>query len=231
VEVRDLVRKIRSRLVESSRKLRYRLRGSEHPDSCWVFEPNWETIEFLKTTDARVVAEVGTYLGYTAEHIARFLDGQGELHVFDFDERVNDVVAKLAALDYRNVVPHGSSHRTFDSYNWSLMKLIRDHPEPIFDYVLLDGTHTWHHDGFAFLLLDRLLKPGGYIDLDDHGWTLGHSATMNPRAFPATRKLYTDEQIETAQVGLIIDLLVRRDKKYDEVVENKIFRKLDPRSD
>jgi predicted O-methyltransferase YrrM len=226
VTVLGFVRQIRARLVESGRKLKYVLRGSEHPDFCWVSGPNSETIEFLETTAAEVVAEVGTYQGHTAELIARFLDGRGELHLFDFDERVNSVAAKLEALGYRNVVPHASSHRTFDSYNWSLMKLVRDHPEPIFDYVLLDGAHSWHHDGFAFLLLDRLLKRGGYMDFDDHGWTLDRSPTMNPRAFPATRKLYTEEQIETAQVGLIIDLLVRRDERYEEIVENKIFRKM-----
>jgi predicted O-methyltransferase YrrM len=216
------------RLIETRRKVKYLLHGSQHPDICWVFEPNWEAIELLKTTDARVVAEVGTYLGHTAEHIARFLEGRGELHIFDFEERVSEVVAKLAALGYRNVVAHGSSHRTFDSYNWSLMKLVRDHPEPIFDYVLLDGAHTWHHDGFAFLLLDRLLKPGGHIHIDDHHWTLAGSATMNPRVFPATKKLYTDEQIETAQIGLVVDLLARRDSRYEEVVENKLFRKRGP---
>lgn len=201
------------------------LRRSEHPDSCNVVDANWTTIEFLKTTDARVVGEIGTYLGHTAEQIARVLDGQGELHIFDFEERVDDVVAKLAALGYRNVVSHGSSHRSFDSYNWSLMKLIRDHPEPIFDYVLLDGSHTWNHDGFAFFLIDRLLKPGGYLDVDDYAWTLGNSRTMMPSVFPATRKLYTDEQIDTAQVSLIVNLLIRRDQRYEEIVENKIFRK------
>ena len=33
--------------------------------------------------------------------------------------------------------------------------------EPVFDFVFLDGAHTWDADGLAFLLVDRLLKPGG----------------------------------------------------------------------
>jgi hypothetical protein len=48
---------------------------------------------------------------------------------------------------------------------------------------------------------------------------------MNPDVFPATAKLYTDEQIEERQVALVVDLLVRPDPRYEEVVENKIFRK------
>ena len=48
---------------------------------------------------------------------------------------------------------------------------------------------------------------------------------MNPHAFPATSKLYTEEQSGERQVALIVDLLVRRDPRYEEVVENKIFRK------
>jgi hypothetical protein len=48
---------------------------------------------------------------------------------------------------------------------------------------------------------------------------------MNPDTFPPTRLLYTDEQIEETQVALVVDLLVRRDPRYEEVVPAKIFRK------
>jgi hypothetical protein len=48
---------------------------------------------------------------------------------------------------------------------------------------------------------------------------------MNPRAFPDVERLYTDEQIATRQVALVVDVLVRRDARYEEVVPNKVFRK------
>ena len=39
---------------------------------------------------------------------------------------------------------------------------------PIFDYVFIDGAHTWMLDALAFLLVDRLLRVGGYVDFDDY---------------------------------------------------------------
>jgi hypothetical protein len=35
---------------------------------------------------------------------------------------------------------------------------------PMFDYVHLDGARTWAHDAMAFLLIDLVLQPGGYVD-------------------------------------------------------------------
>jgi hypothetical protein len=48
---------------------------------------------------------------------------------------------------------------------------------------------------------------------------------MNPGAFPEIAALYTDEQITTPQVALVVDLLVRRDERYEQVVADKVFRK------
>lgn len=75
-------------------------------------------------------------------------------------------------------------------------------------------------------LADRMLKVGGYLDFDDYNWTLLGSPSQNSKSFPLTRKLYTAEQIATEQVKMIIDLIVRRDPRYREVVANKIFQNL-----
>ena len=91
------------------------------------------------------------------------------------------------------------------------MQLLEEHRGPIFDYVFVDGAHTWAHDALAFLLVDRLLRPGGYVDFDDYTWTLRNSPSMNPAVFPEVERLYTDDQIDTAQVALVVDLLVKPD--------------------
>ncbi|HAA29907.1 MAG TPA: hypothetical protein DCE56_22160 [Cyanobacteria bacterium UBA8553] len=64
------------------------------------------------------------------------------------------------------------------------------------------------------------------MDFDDYDWSLEHSPTLNPKVFPRTRKLYTDEQIRQQHVRLILDVLVKRDPRYKEVVENKIYQKI-----
>jgi predicted O-methyltransferase YrrM len=187
--------------------------------------PNLQTVEFFAATGCRRYAEIGVYRGDTTMRIAELVSGGGELHLFDFEDRLVPVVERLGAAGYTNVVAHANSRRLMDSYNWSLMELLAEHREPVFDYVFLDGAHTWALDALAFLLIDRLLAPGGYVDFDDYPWTIARSPSMGPDVFPDVRRLYTDEQIERPQVALVVDLLVRRDSAYTEVIADKVFQK------
>jgi predicted O-methyltransferase YrrM len=186
---------------------------------------NAGTVDFFATTDCLIYAEIGVYEGHTSLGVAEHLAGRGEIHLFDFDDRVRPAAARLREVGHRNVVAHPNSRRLLDSYNWSLMQVLAEHDGPVFDYVFIDGAHTWALDALAFFLVDRLLRTGGYVDFDDYSWSLRHSPSMNPDAFPEVTELYTDEQIDQSQIALVVDLLVRRDARYTEVVPNKIFRK------
>lgn len=184
------------------------------------------TVDFIRTTNCRMVAEVGICEGYTSEPLAKYLNGEGELHLFDYEERVHYVLSKLNAAGYHNIVGHGNSHKLMDSYNWSLMRVLQQHTEPIYDYVFLDGAHTWNIDALAFMLIDRLLKAGGYIHFDDYHWSQSRSRTMNPKIFPPVAAMFTESQIRESHVRLIVDLLVKRDPRYAEVIKNKIYQKV-----
>ena len=187
--------------------------------------PNERTVAFFAGSGCSRYAEIGVYRGDTAAEIAKLLGGQGELHLFDYEDRITEVAAKLRDAGHVNVFAHGNSRRLLDSYNWSLMRVLADRGDGYFDYAFIDGSHTWAHDALAFFLVDRLLAPGGYVDFDDYTWSLRTSPSMNPVAFPDVERLYTDEQIDARQVGLVVDLLVRPDARYEEIVPNKIFRK------
>jgi predicted O-methyltransferase YrrM len=186
---------------------------------------NERTVEFVRSVQPACIAEIGIYEGATSIELAQALGEDGWLHLFDFEDRVSAVQARLADLGFTRVVAHGNSAKALDSYNWSLMRLLRDHDEPIFDYVFLDGAHVWHLDALAFLLVDRLLRPGGHIDFDDYAWSIAASPTMAPNVNLPSAELYTEEQMQEQHVRLIVDLLVRRDDRFVEVVPNKIFRK------
>jgi predicted O-methyltransferase YrrM len=190
-----------------------------------VAAANAGTVAFFAQSGCRRYAEIGVYKGHTALAIAELLAGDGEIHLFDYEDRVAAVAAQLRAAGHDNVVTHPNSRRLMDSYNWSLMQVLAARGEGCLDYVFLDGAHTWVHDALAFFLADRLLAPGGYLDVDDYAWTLRASPSMNPQAFPDVERLYSDEQIDTRQVALVVDLLIRTDERYEELVENKVFRK------
>lgn len=201
--------------------------NENYPNAVNVDAPNTRAVEFVAAMDPppKTIAEIGVYRGHTSREFARMLQPDGELHLYDFESTVEQVVTDLRKAGYDNVVGHGNSKKVLDSYNWSLMKMLRDHTQPIYDYVFLDGAHTWAHDALAFFLVDRLLKRGGFLHFDDYHWTLASSPSLNPDTFPKTAEWYPPEQIEAKQVKLVVDLLVRRDERYEEVVENGVFRK------
>ncbi len=198
-----------------------------YPTILNVQGPNTQTIEFIRTTNCRMIAEVGIYRGDTSLQFAKYLNGSGELHLYDFHDRVAAASKMIADAGYTNVKTFGSSPKLLDSYCWSLGAMLdATQGRPVYDYIFLDGAHTWAIDALAMLLSDRLLKVGGFLDFDDYDWTLAMSPTLNPQIFPLTRRLYTDEQIAAPQVKMIVNRLVRTDPRYFEAVKNKIFQKI-----
>jgi hypothetical protein len=96
-------------------------------------------VEFLASTDSRVIAEIGVDQGATSEAILAGLNGRGMLHLFDFDDCLSIVAQRLRSRGLTNFVTHGNSRLVLDSYNWSLMTLLQDSSVPLFDYVYLAG--------------------------------------------------------------------------------------------
>lgn len=178
---KDSIGRIQRRLVSRATMVSNRITGRPLTVYGSSDTPNIKTLEFLSTTQCRTIAEIGVERGATSKEILRWLDGSGVLHLFDYEDRIKLITARLQSLGFSNFVFHGNSRTTLDSYNWSLMKMLKDGHIPCFDYVYLDGAHTWGVDALAFLLIDRLLKPGGYIDFDDYGWTFASSPSVNPR--------------------------------------------------
>ena len=101
------------------------------------------------------------------------------------------------------------------SYTWRLLKLIEENPDPIFDFCYLDGAHDWFVDGFAFLLVDRLLLPGGWIVFDDIDWTYSLSPVLKDTERVKNMPL---EEKETRQMRKVYDLLVKPHPNYNNFI-------------
>jgi hypothetical protein len=170
-------------------------------------------------------AEFGVWKGATTGQLAKFLDNEGELHLFDYEDTVAELKVKLERINFTNITAWGSSYRYLDSYNWSLRLILENRRDLRFDYIYLDGAHTWAIDALTFLLCDLLLNVGGYIHFDEYGWRL-RGSSLDPQHVPATAELYTDAQIDDLQVKAIVDLLVRRRGTYRELVPNRLFQKV-----
>ena len=110
------------------------------------------------------------------------------------------------------------------------MKIIEKKEDVKYDYVYLDGAHTLTIDGLAFVLIDKLLNIGGFIEFDDYHWSIGQSVTCSPYP-PVNNKSYennfTKEQFDAKHVKLIVDNLVKTDKRYKEIVKDRIYQKIE----
>lgn len=173
-----------------------------------------ELYRFVKQHRFTRCLELGFYQGVSSVYIGAALEsnGQGTLTSVDLPSalelspRARDVVARA-----------GLAHRVSleidpDSYIWWLRRRMREcvrdgRVQPAFDFVFLDGAHTWDVDGFAFALVDRLLAPGGWLLFDDLDWTpRGPMLAQVPRDVRAL-----------SHVGEIWELLVETDASYDEL--------------
>jgi hypothetical protein len=169
-------------------------------------------------------AEFGIYKADTARRVCDIFP-KCVLHLFDFHENIQAAKRKLSKFS-NPIFYYGNSQKYNDSYNWNLMKLLERSPEQaVFDYCFLDGAHTVAIDALTFFLCDKMLRVGGFMDFDDYGWRLRNSS-LDPQKVPVIGDQYTDEQINAFQVRMIVDILVRPDRRYEEVKENKVFRKI-----
>ena len=193
-------------------------------------------------------AEIGIDVGNAVLARGEVIAPGSTLHLFDITSKVKLVTDKITnkfntkfsvigygvgdstdkqAVDKNFQIGDGEIH-PLQNYNWDLLKLVAQNTVK-FDYCYLDGSHDLTIDGFAYFLLDKLLLPGGYIEFDDYNWTFGRSGSCSPYP-PVNNKLfkerYTEEQINTSHVKLIVDFLVKSNNNYIEIEKNRIYKKI-----
>jgi predicted O-methyltransferase YrrM len=168
----------------------------------------------LETRPARIL-ELGFAHGTSTCYMAAALQANGAgsiLTIDNLNSRHRD--PSITTLMQRTgLAPFITPVFAQRSYTWELMKLLESQTtagrtEPCFDFVFIDGGHTWDSDGFAFLLVDRLLKPGGHVLFDDVTWTPSVCAGEDwVDALP-------EEERDVAHVEKVFQLLVVPDQKY-----------------
>lgn len=168
-------------------------------------------------------AEFGVYCGSTAIEVAKLIPSFATMLLFDYageriDQACNSIQRIRPDLKVQKFVSDPT--KALDSYAWHLGKIMHRYT---IDYAFFDGAHTWAIDGFSLLLVERMLADNAIVEFDDYDWTLRGSPTLSPDRFPQIRSLYTDGQIGDKQVKRIINTLVRRNPRYTEIEQNRVF--------
>ncbi len=168
---------------------------------------------FIKSKNLSNLLELGFAHGVSSCYFATILKENDGGHLTTIDlvsayhrkPNIEELLSKLNLEEYVSV------YYEYESYNWRLMNFIEENDEPIFDFCYIDGAHDWNVDGFAFLLVDKLLKPGGWIIFDDMNWSFGSSPSMQniPRVLNMP-----DDVKNTPHVAKVFDVLVKPHPNY-----------------
>ena len=160
-------------------------------------------------TGAKDCLELGTAFGATACTMAAAVDeiGGGLVTTVDRIERAPVGVIELAQAvglgSYIRAVIHDAG------YNWFLLDRLRECTtgrtcKPCYDFCFLDGAHLWEPDALAALLVVRLLRPGGWLLLDDLHW--------HPKDHPDWQTAFAQlspAELDTRAVGQVFDLVLK----------------------
>jgi predicted O-methyltransferase YrrM len=177
--------------------------------------------------------DVGTCYGTSAAYMAGAckINGVGRVVTVDsgqFDEAV-DVVKWCQVLwdrcgvsDYIDMVriPHSN-------YAWWLMEQVAARSssgtcEPAYDFAYLDGAKLLALDTAAVVFIEQLLRPGGWLLMDDLDWTAEQHPEMVPVVvYPATETSYRFSEAErtTAHLRAVFDLVVKQHPSFTTFIE------------
>jgi predicted O-methyltransferase YrrM len=123
-------------------------------------------------------------------------------------------------LEKTGLSPHVDVYREKTSYTWFLKKQIEAHThnnrcEPFYDFCFIDGAKNWTIDGATFFLVDKLLKPGGWIVFDDLQWIYMSKIKEGKKKSDGVFMLdMGEDELNQPHVELIFQLLVMQHPDY-----------------
>jgi predicted O-methyltransferase YrrM len=171
--------------------------------------------DFVLKSGTEDVLELGFAHGSSTAYLAAALHERGAGLVTTLDRREAlrrepNIHAVLGRLGLETFVRPVFAER---SYVWELMRLLQPGaangaPRPSFDFCFVDGAHTWDVDGFAFFLVDKLLRPDRWLLFDDFHWTQASSPAED------LADDLPEEERTAPQIELVFDLLVREHPEY-----------------
>ncbi len=167
--------------------------------------------------------ELGTARGGSAIFMAAALEANGSGHLTSVDS---------SRWNWRNPAPRevidgsGLAHRItldkrFSTYTWFLKAELESCLDdsggvrPKYDFIFLDGAKYWSTDGLAVVLIEKLLRPGGWLLLDDLGWTYDKDTHQERHYEIEVAKLSEQERTEP-HLRAVFDLLIQPNEAFDE---------------
>jgi len=181
--------------------------GEKYRKLKWMNEERADYMRsFIEKNDLRDIMEIGFLHGKSSAYFAAILEDRraGHLTTFDLKAALNRDPNIFEILDSLQLGHRVTTCMAERSYTWELSKLIQTDPRPQFDFCYYDGGHTWDFTGFGFLLVDMLLKPGGWIAFDDLNWTIDDDKSPQ---WQANFDGYSTDEKQSPGVRMVYELI------------------------
>jgi predicted O-methyltransferase YrrM len=156
------------------------------------------------------LCELGFYHGKSTTYFAAILQEQGfgKIHTFDklptYSTLVPSIDQLLSDFGLGHLVTKTVAEKCF---LWELGKLIEQHDQPIFDFCYIDGGHDFNTTALAFVLIDKLLQPGGMVIFDDVNWC---AETNSVKDYTAIYPVMSEEESRIPAVNFVCDNIVSK---------------------
>ena len=182
-----------------------------------------DVYEFILETRPHQCLELGFGHGASSCYIAAALEevGHGHLTTVDLEpEREWQRPAIEDLLERTGLAPQVTIFRESTSYTWFLKRKIAEQThnqtcQPLYDFCFLDGAKNWTIDSSAFFLMDKLLKPGGWLLFDDLQWTYDRKkAEGKTKSDGISLRAMGSDELAEPHIELIFQFLVMQHPAY-----------------
>jgi predicted O-methyltransferase YrrM len=177
--------------------------------------------DHVRSTRPSEILELGTSYGVSAAYMAAALEANGHGRVTTVDHvRSNSPQSLLDRLGPAVARRIDLVRIDSSSYNWWLKDQVASRADsagncaPLYDLCYIDGAHNWTVDGFAVVLCEKLLRPGGWLLLDDLNWTYRsdpHGMRERGVFFPLSASETT-----TPHIRGVFELIVKPHPAFDD---------------
>jgi predicted O-methyltransferase YrrM len=167
---------------------------------------------------AHDVLELGTAHGVGAAYLAA---AGARVTTVDFAGAAYDPSPE-SVLERAGVRAQVTVVREFSSYTWWLKEQVAARTDahgnvaPCFDFVYLDGAKNWTIDGLAVVLVEKLLRPGGWLLMDDLGWTYAQDPRRDATDGIVHRELSEPERTEP-HLRAVFELIVGQHPSFTDL--------------
>lgn len=160
--------------------------------------------------------ELGTGHGATSCVMAAAIDEIGQGRVITIDKALHLPTNANVLKEHTGIGDQLEFVLEPLGYNWYLADLIAkqtvdDVCEPIFDFCLLDGAHEFEPDALACFLVAKLLKPGGWLVLDDLNFAL-----RSMSSWKVSHGHLSDRELDVCQMGMVYEHVVKQHPDFSE---------------